>query len=241
MALCVLHAAGVRLPCCLFLASFITACSALAADDPAAPAEPVAESTVAPADDASADIVAEPGQFATITLLQRLQWFDNKTFGIPNLLGSIPGAAIQTLRNQPPEAGSHWEGFGERYGVSVSTRALSNATEAGLGAIWGEDPRYARAGRGPLKSRIGHVLEWTIAAPNRNGKPEPAYARFLAYSSSSWISNSWREPSDTSTEHVFIRVGFAYMDRIAGNAFNEFWPDVKQKLFRRDSQNQASR
>jgi hypothetical protein len=206
------------------------------------PAEPVSESAVAPADIAPADIVAEPGPSTALTALQRLQWFDGKTFGFANLVGSIPGAAIQTLRDQPREAGPHWEGFGERYGVSVSTGALSNAMEAGLGAIWGEDPRYARAAAGaPFKSRLGHVLKWTVAAPNRNGNLEPAYARFLAYSSSSWISNSWREPSDTSTEHVFIRIGFGYLDRAAGNAFDEFWPDVKQKLFHRGSQKQADR
>lgn len=223
-----------RLACCLFLASSITACSALAFEDPAAPAEPVTENAVAPA-----DIVAEPGPSTTLTSLQRLQWFGAKTFGLANLGGSLPGAAIQTLRDQPREAGSHWEGLGERYGVSLSTAALSNATEAGLGAIWGEDPRYARAAAGaPLKSRLGHILKWTVAAPNRNGDLEPAYARLLAYSSSSWISNSWREPSDTSTEHVFIRIGFGYLDRIAGNAFDEFWPDVKQKFFHRGPQNQ---
>src|ERR1700722_15355558 len=138
-------------------------------------AEPVTENA-APA---PLDIVVEAAPPAAITPWQRLGWFDQKTFGISNLGGSIPGAALLTILDRPHEAGPHWEGFGERYGVSLSTNAVSNAMEASLGAIWGEDPRYRRDGSGvSFRSRLGHVMEWTVVAPNRDGRLRPAYARF---------------------------------------------------------------
>jgi hypothetical protein len=195
-------------------------------------ADPVAEVAVL----APVDIVVEPAPLAPVTAWQRLTWFDGKTFGITNLGGSIPVAAWQTLMDRPHEAGPHWEGFAERYGVSISTTALSNGMEAGLGAIWGEDPRYARDGaRVPFKSRLGHVVKWTVVAPGRDGELRPAYARFIAFSSSSFISNAWREPSDTSTEHSLDRIAFALLGRMGSNAFDEFWPDAKRKLFHRGS------
>jgi len=60
--------------------------------------------------------------------------------------------------------------------------------EAGIGAAWGEDPRYQRDGADTaLKSRLGHVVKWTVVAPDKRGELRPAYARFIALSGSSFI------------------------------------------------------
>jgi hypothetical protein len=140
--------------------------------------------------------------------------------------------------DRPAAAGPHWNGFGERYSVAISTNAVSNAMEAGLGAIWGEDPRYRRDGAAAsFKSRIGHVVRWTVVAPNRNGELRPAYARLLAYSGSSFASDAWREPGDTDAAHSLGRIGFAFLGRMGGNAFDEFWPDTKRMIFHRGSRN----
>jgi hypothetical protein len=222
----------VKLSGFLIVAFSITGvCSAASPVDDPEPATaelpPVNAATAAPE-----DIVVEVGPYASVTAWQRLQWFDQKTFGVSNLGGSLPGAALITFLDRPREAGPHWEGFGERYGVALSTNAVSNVMEAGLGAIWGEDPRYARAGSEvSFKSRLGHVAKWTVLAPGRDGDLRPAYARFVAFSSSSFISNGWREPSNTTMDHSMIRIGLAFLGRMGSNAYDEFWPDTKRKLF----------
>jgi hypothetical protein len=195
----------------------------------------VAEPAPEKAEPAAEDIVAEAGPSLVVTPWQRLAWFDEKTFGVLNVGGSVPVAAWLTFLDKPREAGTHWEGFAERYGVSVSTNAVSNAMEAGLGTIWGEDPRYWRDGPGvSLKSRLGHVVTWTVVARNRNGELRPAYARFIALSSSSFISNAWREPSETDPEHSLERIAFGLLGRMGSNALDEFWPDIKRRIFHRD-------
>ncbi len=206
-------------------------CSVASAFAEAAPVadQPAPEPALAPV-----DIVVEAAPSRAVTPLQRLDWFDDKTFGGMNLGGSLPVAGWLTLMDRPHAAGPHWDGFGERYGVLVSTNAVSNAMEAGIGALWGEDPRYHRDGTGAsLKSRLGHIAKWTVAAPGRSGELGPAYARFIAFSGSSFLSNAWREPGDTNAEHSFARVGFALLGRVASNAFEEFWPDTKRKLLHR--------
>jgi len=193
-------------------------------------AEPAPETAVS----APVDVVVEVPPYAAVTPWQRLGWFDGKTFGVRNFDGTIPGAAWQTFFDRPRAAGPHWEGFAERYGVSVATNAVSNAMEAGLGAVWREDPRYRRDGDGvSFKSRLGHVVKWTVVAPDRNGELRPAYARFIAFTSSSFISNAWREPGDTDPEHSLGRIGLGLLGRMGSNAFDEFWPDTKRKLFHR--------
>lgn len=180
------------------------------------------------------DVVVETGLTSAATPWQRLGWFDEKTFGVSNLGGSMAGAAWQTFLDRPRAAGPHWDGFAERYGVMVSTNAVSNAMEAGLGAIWDEDPRYRPDGPAvSFKSRLGHIVKWTVAAPNRDGDLRPAYARFIAFSSSSFISSAWREPGDTDAEHSLGRIGFSLLGRMGNNAFDEFWPDIKRRFFRR--------
>jgi hypothetical protein len=181
---------------------------------------------------APVDVVVETGPRPAVTFSQRLAWFDRKTFGIYNLVGAVPGAALSTLHDSPKEAGTHWSGFGERYAVAASTNALSNGIEAGLGAAWGEDPRYFRSTEGtPFKGRLGHIVKWTVMAPNREGEMRPAYARFVAFSSSSFISDAWREPSDTTTSAALSRVALAFVGRMGSNSFDEFWPDFKRKMF----------
>ena len=222
-------------PTALLIAAFsiFGACSqAIALTDPPADSD-TPENVASPYVPAS-DVVVEQGQPTPITFSERLSWFDTKTFGVPNLLGSIPGAAFGTAINHPHEAGPHWDGFGERYGVSVSTNGLSNAIEASVGAAWGEDPRYFRAGEtAPFKTRVGHVVKWAFVARDRDGNIRPAYARYAAYSSSSFISDAWREQTDTSLGHDVARIGLDFGGRMGGNAFDEFWPDVKRKFFHR--------
>jgi hypothetical protein len=126
-----------------------------------------------------------------ITGQQRIQWAVRNSIG-PGLLFS---AGLGTLFDVPKAYGTHWEGFGERYGIRLTAIAVSNTTEAGLGAIWGEDPRYI---------------------PGSN-----------------FLSNSWRTDSDATLSHAAIRTGFRFLGRLGTNTFDEFWPDVKQKLLNR--------
>jgi hypothetical protein len=105
--------------------------------------------------------------------------------------------------------------------------------EAGLGAIWREDPRYTRDAGAPFKNRIGHALKMTFMAENRDGGLMPAYARFMAIPGSNFLSNSWRADSDASLRHASIRTGLRFLGRLGSNTFQEFWPDVRERLLHR--------
>jgi len=167
-----------------------------------------------------------------VTAGERLRWFAENTVGPATLIGGTISAGFGTLTNQPHEYGTHWDGFGARYGMRLTGISTGNAMEAGLGAIWGEDPRYYRAGgSASFGKRVGHVVKWTFVAPGPNGSLRPAYARFIAVSGNNFLSNTWREPSEADVPHALERTGLGILARMAGNAFGEFWPDVKQKVF----------
>jgi hypothetical protein len=169
-----------------------------------------------------------------ITPGERLSWFAQSTVGPATLTGGLISAGFGTLINRPREYGTHWEGFGDRYGMRLTGVATSNAMEAGLGTLWGEDPRYYRAGRDePFGKRVGHIVKWTFVAANSNGSVRPAYARYAAIAGNNFLSNTWREHSEANTTVALERTGLGVLARMAGNTFDEFWPDVKQKMFHR--------
>ncbi len=167
-----------------------------------------------------------------VTARERLDWFAQSTVGPATLAGGVISAGFGTLINKPREYGPHWDGFGERYGMRLTGVATSNAMEAGLGAVWGEDPRYYRAGTNArFGTRIGHIVKWTFVAAHRDGSVRPAWARFAAIPGNNFLSNTWREPSEATATMALERTGLGFLARMAGNTFDEFWPDVKQKIF----------
>ncbi len=166
---------------------------------------------------------------------ERGKWFINSTVGPVSLFGAGPiSAAWGTLINSPEEYGPGWEGFGKRYGMRLTGIAVGNAMEAGLGAIWDEDPRYYASPNRNFKSRVGHVFKLSFMARRSDGSLMPAYARYIATTGNNIISNAWREPSENDLSSALFRAGVGGMlGRIGGNAFAEFWPDVKRKVFKR--------
>jgi hypothetical protein len=169
-----------------------------------------------------------------ITAHERVSWVVKGAIGPEGLAGELFGAGWDTLFNTPKVYGTHWEGYGDRLGMSVAGNAVSNTLEAGLGAIWGEDPRYARDPGAPFSHRLGHVARMTFMAQNRDGKVLPAYARFIAIPGSNFLSNAWRAPGDDTARDAAVRTGIGFLGRFGSNTFDEFWPDFKQKLFHRN-------
>src|SRR5262245_9825992 len=178
-------------------------------------------------------VIPAQAPYEPLTGKQRVQWAASETFGLESWLVGGWTAAIGTARNKPEEYGPHWDGFAKRYGMRFTGIAASNTMEAGLGALWGEDPRYVRNQNLPFKKRIGNVFLYSVAARNREGKLMPAYARYIAIPGNNFLSNTWRVSSEATTNQALARTGYGVLAEVAGNAWSEFWPDVKRIVFRR--------
>jgi hypothetical protein len=168
-----------------------------------------------------------------ITGKQRLRWTILSTVGPESLAAGLFSAGWGTLFNHPEEYGPHWEGFGKRYGMRLPGVAVSNTMEAGLGAFWGEDPRYTRDAGAPFTHRVGHAVEMTFMAKSRDGGIMPAYGRWIAVPGSNFLAKTWLPDSQATVQHAFVGTGLGFLGRLGGNVFEEFWPDVKQKVFHR--------
>jgi hypothetical protein len=193
------------------------------APDPASPAPTV---TVSRADSVP--------NYEPVTGAGRVKWFAVTTAGPLSLLAEGPiSAGWDTMLNTPKEYGPHWEGFGKRYGMRLTGLSVQNAMEATVGALWGEDPRYFPSPNRGFGPRAKYVIRSIFVAPHRDGRWHPAYARFVGNVGSSFISSTWRVPSENGMGNAALRVFWGVVGDLGGHAFWEFWPDVKQKVFRR--------
>jgi hypothetical protein len=175
----------------------------------------------------------ESAPYQPITPRQRLDWLLADTVGPAHLATGVFTAGLGTALDRPKEYGSGWPGFGKRYGMRMTGTATGNVMEAGAGALWGEDPRYFRAPEKQFGARVGNVIKQTFLARRRDGSSQPAYARFLAIPGNNFLSNTWRADSEADNPHAAVRTLEGFAGRMASNAFKEFWPDVKRRLFHR--------
>ncbi len=163
----------------------------------------------------------------------RLRWFVKSTVGLESLAGGVISAAWGTEFINPPEYGPGWEGFGKRYGMRLTGVSTGNAIEAGVGALWGEDPRYFRAERQPFGRRVKNIIKFTFVAYRADGSVGLAYARYAGNAGNNFLSNLWRERSEADSRHAVVRIGEGFLGKMASNAFAEFWPDARRLMFHR--------
>jgi hypothetical protein len=172
--------------------------------------------------------------YKPITGQQRFNWFVVSTAGPTSLLLAGPlSSAWGTALNKPKEYGPGWEGFGKRYGMRLTGVSTGNAIEAGLGAVWGEDPRYFRSPDRALGGRLKYVIKSTFMAPGRDGRWHIAYARHAGNVGNNFLSNTWRVGSENGPDDAAVRCIWGITGKMGGNAFSEFWPDIKRMVFRK--------
>ena len=163
----------------------------------------------------------------SITPGERIHWIVNGVVGPKSTLAVGPfSSAWYTARNSPEEWGRTWSGFGKRYLVREANVAISGTLEAGLGAIWGEDPRFVPSPRRGMWPRVRFALKTVVLAPRRDGHLAPAWGRYAGNTINVFIVNSWLPPSATTRLQTALSIATGFGGQLAGNLFNEFWPDV---------------
>lgn len=170
---------------------------------------------------------------APLSAEQRGLWFVHQSYGIESWVAGAFSTSMRQVRNSPEEWGKGWDGYGRRFGTRMASNSIGNLTEAALGSLWGEDPRYPKIGVGPFGMRFKHVLKMVVLAQNQDGQYMPAYARYAGTLVAGQATNLWRPPSENSQSDAWRRVANRAAFRIFTNFLDEFGGDLKEKLLRR--------
>ena len=169
--------------------------------------------------------------YQPITGRERVDWAVIGTIGIRSLTVVGPlSAAWNTAWNTPEEWERTWSGFGKRYAQREADVAISNTIEAGLGALWHEEPRYIRSGRKGIMPRARYAMKTVLLAQRPDGRLAPAWGRYAGNTLNNLIENAWLPPSVTTPGQTVSRMGLGFVSRLGGNLWEEFWPDVRARF-----------
>ena len=171
--------------------------------------------------------------YQPITGPERINWFVNATVGPKSLAAGVASAGWGSALNNPEEYGPHWAGFAKRYGMRLTGVSTGNAIEAGLGRLWGEDPRYVPSAEDRSIRRFRHAAAMVFMAPRTDGRQAPAFARYAGIVGNNFISNTWRVSSESSISAALTRSALGFAGRFASNVFDEFWSDIHHKIWKR--------
>jgi hypothetical protein len=171
--------------------------------------------------------------YVPIAAVGRTGWIVGGTVGPQSLGVGVLASTWLTAVNSPREWERTSSGFGKRYAEREADVAISNTIEAGLGAIWGEDPRYIPSGRKGVWPRARWAIKTVLLAPRKDGRLAPAWGRYAGNVVNNVIENRWLPPSVTTWQQTTARSAAGLVGRLGGNLWEEFWPDARRLLRRR--------
>lgn len=191
----------------------------------------VAIGTLATTASAQEEPPAPTSAAAPVTSEQRIHWIVNGVVGPRSLFFVGPfSSGWYTAWNRPEEWGRTWSGFGKRYLNREATVAISNTVEGGLGAIWGEDPRFVPSHRMGIWPRARFAVKTVVLAPRRDGRLAPAWGRYAGNVVNNVVANAWLPETVTTPGQTALSIVSGLGGRLAGNLWDEFWPDVRKRL-----------
>ena len=100
-------------------------------------------------------------------------------------------AGFAQTRNDPKSWGEEsWGPFGKRYAASFADQTDENMmTEAVIPALFKQDPRYFRLGRGGFFKRTGYALSRIVVTRSDSGGASFNFSEILGAGASSAISD----------------------------------------------------
>jgi hypothetical protein len=164
----------------------------------------------------------------------RTKTLGKRLFGLPAVGGTLPGAILNQVNNRPRDWERTWEGGRNRLASQYGQFAISEVTEYFIAPAFNEDPRYERMGEAArLGQRLKRVLTGSLWVRKLEGEGHTfCYSRVVASYASWGVASRWHPAEHRDFAEFASRGSFRLVNRIGGNAFREFWPDIRRKLKR---------
>ena len=162
---------------------------------------------------------------------QKFQLFVRTTVEPVTFLGSAVSAGVSQAQNEDREFGQGAEGIGKRYGAAFADRATWNFFgKFFYPAVFQQDPRYFRQGRGTTQSRLGHALAHSFVARSDSGNAMPNLSLWAATASTVAVVNLYHPGNSRGFGPAAQRFGIAIGGSMGIDILREFWPEVVRKF-----------
>jgi hypothetical protein len=145
-------------------------------------------------------------------------------------------AGIAQAKNDPKEWGQGWGAFGKRYGASFADNSIGTyMTTAVFPAILREDPRYYQMGKGRFAHRAYHAINRLFVTRTDSGHNRFNFSESAGNAAAAAISNIYHASEDRTASRTFTTFAFLFLYDGMNNELKEFWPDIRRKVFHKDT------
>jgi hypothetical protein len=138
------------------------------------------------------------------------------------------------LLNSDPELGHGAAGYG-RYYWRAFTDGVSGTffTEAIVPAITHEDPRYYTMGQGGFFRRTGYAISRAFVTKTDSGGTSFNFSEVVGNALEAGLSTAYYPPEERDLSQTALNFGTQMESAVLNHVFQEFWPDIRRKVFRR--------
>lgn len=145
-------------------------------------------------------------------------------------------AAIAQAKNDPKEWGQGWGAYGQRYGASFADNSIGTyMTVAIFPSMLHEDPRYYQLGKGSFWHRAYHGVNRLFVTRTDSGGQRFNISESLGNAVAAGLSNIYHVPSDRTAARNASTFGFLILYDGLSNELKEFWPDIRRKVFHKQT------
>ncbi len=146
-------------------------------------------------------------------------------------------AGIDQANNSPQSWGQGWGAYAQRYGASYGDNGIGTfMTTAIFPSMLHEDPRYYQLGsRGSFGHRAYHAINRLFIVRTDSGNTRFNYSEVIGNATATAFSNVYHAPEDRTFGRNIGTFGMLLMWDGVSNEMREFWPDIRRKLFHKDT------
>jgi len=142
-------------------------------------------------------------------------------------------AGVAMAQKSYSSFGAGVQGFGKYYGGAFADQAIGNIMSEGLFPVFlHQDPRYFVKGTGGFWKRTGYALSREIITRGDDGRNHFNTSELAGNAVAAGISNLYYPAADRSFGNTTNKWGQQIALDTFFNVAKEFWPDVRNKLFR---------
>lgn len=152
-------------------------------------------------------------------------------------LGIVSGSATSGIlqwRDVPPEWGQGGLGYGRRFGSFAAQSGARALIQFGVSAVTKEDPRYTPSGLQGFRRRTAYAIAHAFIVPREDGSSGFAVSRVIGAYGSAAVADAWYPKPYAGAGDALVRGTIRLLGSPATTVFQEFWPDIRRKIFKRN-------
>jgi hypothetical protein len=169
-----------------------------------------------------------------LTVKEKWHLYYRQTVNPYRFISTGVSAGIGQARDTFPDYGQGMEGYGKRYGAGIADRTLGSFFGSFLlPSLFHDDPRYFRMRSGSVFRRGIYAASRVLITRHDDGSRCANYPRIMGAFIGTGLGNLYYPESERGAGTTFVRGAGVLESAAVGFVFKEFWPDIRDKIFKK--------